>query len=496
MIDIFISYAREDQERVRPIVKELEQRNWSVFWDLEIPPGDNWSNYIGHQLSESRCVVVFWSNHSITSKWVKKEAGEGENRDILIPVLLENVEPPFPFKDIHAADLSRWKNNASHSAFQSLLGAIESKISSASPHIVKPAPKSAERRTVVPPVINIAPPYHNKSNQPERLFPEIQRQQAVWAFIVLVVVVIGLFYFTNHKTGNTDAPPVVPNSEKVVSGNKLPAATNVVAETVPLNFVPIQGGMFTMGSPTSELNHQSDEAPQHQVRLSAFYMSRYEVTVGEFRKFIEASGYRTDAEKGDGSYFWNGNSVEKRAGINWHHGVSGRVRPKSEENHPVVHVSWNDAVEYCKWLSRTTGKNYRLPTEAEWEYACRAGNSKPFNTGDNLTTSQANYDGNYPYNNNQKGENRQNTVPVNSFAPNAWGLYNMHGNVWELCSDWYGNYGSGTVTNPAGPETGSYRVIRGGSWNYPAEDCRSAYRSLSSPDIRYNFVGFRPVFVP
>ena len=178
------------------------------------------------------------------------------------------------------------------------------------------------------------------------------------------------------------------------------------------------------------------------------------------------------------------------------------MRPQNEENHPVLHVSWNDAVAYCKWLSTKTGKHFRLPTEAEREYACRAGSRTPFNTGENLTTNQANYNGNYPYNNNPKGVYRQNTVSVNSFAPNAWGLYNMHGNVWEWCSDWYGGTyydeckANGTVINPAGPANRSNRVIRGGCWNFTAEYCRSANRYFNTPDLRNLDVGFRLVFVP
>jgi len=142
------------------------------------------------------------------------------------------------------------------------------------------------------------------------------------------------------------------------------------------------------------------------------------------------------------------------------------------------------------------GKTYRLPTEAEWEYACRAGTITPFSTGGNLTTEQANYDGNDPYNNNRKGQYREKTVAVDSFNPNAWGLYNMHGNVYEWCSDWYGGYESGLAENPAGPTTGSSRVLRGGGWDSYARDCRSAYRNYDTPDYRSYDVGFRLVFVP
>jgi len=149
-----------------------------------------------------------------------------------------------------------------------------------------------------------------------------------------------------------------------------------------------------------------------------------------------------------------------------------------------------------------TGEPFRLPTEAEWEYACRAGTTTPFSTGENLTTGQANYNGNYPYKNNQKGVYRENTVAVGSFAPNAWGLYTMHGNVWEWCGDWYGGKyyeeckAKGIVENPAGPGTGSHRVLRGGRWGSDAGRCRSAYRGSGTPDYRNAYVGFRLVFVP
>ncbi len=270
-----------------------------------------------------------------------------------------------------------------------------------------------------------------------------------------------------------------------------------------ISYVLIRGGEFTMGSPLSEFDRQSwgSDGIQYQVIVSDFYMGKYAVTVAEFRKFVYASGYHTDADKADYSVI--GNRKAKMAeGVNWRYGVSGIMRPQSEENHPVVHVSWNDAVAYCKWLSAKTGKRFYLPTEAEWEYACRAGSRTPFNTGENLTTKQANYDGNYPYNNNPKGICRQNTVAVNSFAPNAWGLYNMHGNVEEWCSDWYsGGYydeckARGTVTNPAGPEAGSYRVLRGGGWRSGAEYCRSADRICTSPDNQEHYIGFRLAFIP
>ncbi len=392
MTDIFVSYAHEDLERVKPIVKELELRGWSVFWDKKIPPSVHWRSYLKEKLDESSSVLVVWSRDSIKKPWIQVEADEAYKRKILVPLFLDAVEPPFGFNQIQAADLSTWKNDSSYPEFLLLLDAIESKIPSRLLHVVN----SETKETVVRQKRYLLKNWLSKISK-------TQRQWAVIAVVALLVAVVGLRYFTNHSV--------------VVSSD----------------FVKISGSSFTMGSPMSELQRKSDEGPQHQVRLSDFYIRRYEVTVGEFRKFIEASGYKTDAEKHGGSYVWNnngrgrsyvwnGNSFDNQPGINWRHGVSGIVRSQNEENHPVVNVSWNDAVEYCKWLSSTTGKSYRLPTEAEWEYACRAGSRTPFNTGEKLTTSQANYDGTIPYNNSPSGVYLQNTRACEQFRTECVGV--------------------------------------------------------------------------
>jgi formylglycine-generating enzyme required for sulfatase activity len=231
-------------------------------------------------------------------------------------------------------------------------------------------------------------------------------------------------------------------------------------------------------------------------------MGKTEVTVGEFRRFVDASGYKTEADTSGGGYEWTGSKWEEKVDANWKSSSQG-------EDNPVVQVSWNDGVHYCNWLSTAEGlipaytvkrgsvtcdwraNGYRLPTEAEWEYACRAGTETPFNTGSNITTNQANYNGSYPYNNNTKGTYRKKTTAVGSFAPNQWGLYDMHGNVFEWCWDWYGEYPTGAQTDPQGALSGSDRVIRGGCWYNYARYLRSAVRGSEIPSFRNIFMGFR-----
>jgi formylglycine-generating enzyme required for sulfatase activity len=268
------------------------------------------------------------------------------------------------------------------------------------------------------------------------------------------------------------------------SGGVTRAAQNVVVrqgQTVaaaierprPPDFVKINGGTFTMGSPANEPEREDDEA-QHQVTVSTFYLGKHEVTQKEWREVM-----------GNNPSYFQG------------------------DNLPVEWVSWYEAVEYCNKRSQREGlvpaytingtdvswdrnaSGYRLPTEAEWEYACRAGTGGPFSTGNNISTDQANYDGNYPYNNNAKGSYREKTVNAGSFAANRWGLYDMHGNVWEWCWDWYGDYSSGAQTDPVGPSTGAFRVSRGGSWYIGGQFLRSAIRSLGTPAYRSIHLGFR-----
>jgi formylglycine-generating enzyme required for sulfatase activity len=162
---------------------------------------------------------------------------------------------------------------------------------------------------------------------------------------------------------------------------------------------------------------------------------------------------------------------------------------------PVEQVSWNESQEFCRKLAAKTGKQVRLPTEAEWEYACRAGTTTPFHYGSSLSSAQANFNGNSPYHGAARGAYRNKTTPAGSFQPNAFGLHDMHGNVWEWCQDWSGPeyYGQSPANDPPGPTSGKTRVVRGGSWFTCADYCRSANRASDLPDYQVNDIGFRIV---
>jgi formylglycine-generating enzyme required for sulfatase activity len=247
----------------------------------------------------------------------------------------------------------------------------------------------------------------------------------------------------------------VNNSGKII--NKKPGSAKYYVEKlgndVELEMVAISGGTFTMGSPSSEKDSRDSERPQHKVKVREFFIGKYPVTQAEWRVVAGWSKIERDLNPNPSCF--------------------------KGDNRPVEQVSWYDAVEFCQRLSKKTGKQYSLPSEAQWEYACRAGTTTPFYFGETITTELVNYDGNYSYGNGPKGEYREETTPVGSFPPNTFGLYDMHGNVWEWCADsWQNNYqGAPKDDRPWLVKDNDNRYsLRGGSWYYLPRDCLSAYR--------------------
>ncbi len=226
-----------------------------------------------------------------------------------------------------------------------------------------------------------------------------------------------------------------------------------------MRFVLVPGGTFTMGSPDSELGRYDDEGPQHEVTISPFYLAITETTNAQFRRF--------KAEHDSGT------------------GLDGA-------DQPVVQVSHGEASAFAAWLAeRGVLPGARLPTEAEWEYACRAGTTTCFSFGDMLSTDQANYDGSRGSQGGSPGWYRGKTLPVGRLGHNPWGLYDMHGNAWEWCSDWMAPYSALAQRDPQGPASGGSRVLRGGSWLADPWNVRAAFRAGLAPGDRYDRIGFR-----
>ncbi|MEG4348465.1 bifunctional serine/threonine-protein kinase/formylglycine-generating enzyme family protein [Microcoleus sp. LAD1_D3] len=244
--------------------------------------------------------------------------------------------------------------------------------------------------------------------------------------------------------------------------------TETIANGVTLEMVSIPKGNFKMGAPASEAESDDYERPQHQVTIKPFLMGKYPINQAQWAAVAKLPKIQYDL-KPDPSHF-------------------------KGKNLPIENVSWNDAVEFCVRLSQKTGRSYRLPSEAEWEYACRAGTTTPFHFGDTVTPDLVNYRGNNSYGSAPKGIYRETTTAVGSFPPNSFGLYDMHGNVWEWCQDIYHDNYNGAPTDGSAWESGgdsNYPVLRGGSWLNYAVNCRSANRGYNSSDLRWRNWGFR-----
>ena len=292
--------------------------------------------------------------------------------------------------------------------------------------------------------------------------------------ILIVAGIVAAVYFINQNKSNNSITQNNNAKEKITMSEGKDG------------LILIKGGTFEMGSPESEAQRGEDET-QHTVTVSDFYIGKYEVTQKEYQEIMgeNPSNFK-------------------------------------EDNLPVESITWYDAIRYCNRLSEKEGltpvytidgenvswdksaNGYRLPTEAEWEYAARAGTTTPFNTESSIGAEEANFYGHYPYLieenyfsqgklETKPGEYRQTTVAVGSFSPNKWGLYDIHGNVGEWCFDYYGSYDTENTDNPSGVETGTLRVNRGGGWNDYAKHMRSAYRASTTPNQGMSNIGFRIV---
>jgi len=451
---IFISYAHEDTARVKVIYERLQSAGYQPWLDREhIIPGQRWEPVIKEALKRSAFVLVCLSETSINKRgFLQKEIKQAlehadeklEDDVFLIPARLDDCAVPESLGEIQWVDLF-----LDH-GFDDLLRGLEFQLQRLQrrppPGVRTPAPDPVKSPSY------ISAPLSSPVNPGERV------------------------KFTTVR---------LDESGKIVERRE--QERPLIVEDlggVRIELVEIPGGEFWMGSPGADTKIAYTEAlrwyksakeswyqvetPRHRVRVSSFAMGRYPVTQEEW---LEVMGDLPEME----------------------HSLRGDRRP-------VVNVSWEEAGQFCRELTRRSGNEYRLPTEAEWEYAARAGTTTAYWCGPVLVPEVANYSWSHPFGAVSPASQLGRTWEVGSSGyANPFGLADVHGNVWEWCSDWYGEkyyaecHAKGVVDHPTGPGRGSCRVIRGGGWYFYAVNCRSAYRSRIVPGDRHDFLGFRLV---
>jgi formylglycine-generating enzyme required for sulfatase activity len=546
MTDIFISYSRNDRERVRHIAQALEAEGFDVWWDTEILPGESFSKVIDSKLKDSACIIAVWSDSSINSNWVQEEADDGMQRNTLIPVMIDQIDLPRGFKRLQTADLMDWQGDVNSANWQMILAQIRKLVSN------RAAAEAAERQAAeqvqakaqasLQPRARPAPVAQSRTEPPVKKGGGFPLLLVVGLLALVGAGVSGYLLMSGNGRGenaasvvaSNDSPPVeTPRSVAAAESSdaeddqmaaiiapddtaaaQTPAgpeqdtldaaeadddasseltASEAVEEEAPAEvveaaparaFTPGEafrdceacpevmpfaaGAEFAMGAPEGEVSREDAETPQVKVTIAKpFAIGIHEVTYDEWAACI-ADGGCSGYEPPD---------------LGW-----------GKKQRPVVNVSVEDARAYLAWLSEKTGATYRLPSEAEWEYAARAGSDGAFYTGDQITTGQANYNGQYPYNRAPKGQYRSKTTTVGSFAANAFGLHDMHGNVREWTQDcWRSSHSGAPEDGTAVGGACSSQVIKGGSWNVGAWRLRSAYRDDGEKTLRKYDTGFRVV---
>ena len=424
MADVFISYAREDRDTAEKLAHALEAHGWSVWWDREILPGKDFTAVISAEIAAASTVVVLWSQSSVTSHWVRDEAHEGLERNALVPVLLDGSEPPMGYRAIQGVALRDWEPGREHLGFSQLIEAITA----------LRAPGQAS------PSVDLAA--FAVTPRPQPWFR--RKPFAAGAIIAgLALVAIVVFVFLSRKD-ETPRPPLVGPVRSFKDCDDCP------------EMVALDSGRFRMGASWFDREAQSDERPIVDVPIDQpFAIGRTEVTFAEWDACVADRGCNTYSPDDHG---WG----------------RGRL--------PVIYVSWEDAESYLGWLKTKTGKDYRLPTEAEWEYACRAGTETKYPYGNQITAELANYNRAFPR-----------PREVASYPPNGWGLYDMNGNVWEWVEDPWTSSHSGRPADQSARTDGDPhdRVIRGGSWDDRARRVRCSSRNAKDHDQRENEIGLR-----
>lgn len=456
----FLSYAHADddflggrivalREAIQKAVRFETGEAFEVFLDKDakggILLGQDWQDRLDQGLAEARFLIPILSPSYFASeacrdelqKFLELERRAGR-KDLLLPILIRAFPKPA---NGDGSDIARLKRVA-----------LQRQYGDWSRHIFEPFDQSDGLRRIMDLAVQIAAAI-NRVGAPDAEPPQPPQPQ-----------------------------PSRPQ-RRLVPGR----AFRDVEESWCPEIVVIPAGSFLMGSPANEEERTPAEGPQHEVRIAQpFALGRYTVTRGEFATFVADTGHLLTG--GIRRWDTSGWSLDPKA--DWRSPGFAQT-----DRHPVVGVSWDDARAYCAWLAERTGQAYRLPSEAEWEYACRAGTTTPFWTGPTISTDLANYDGNATYGKGQRGIWREATVAVDdpAFPANRFGLSHMHGNVLEWCGDvWHDSHLGAPLDGSAWMDGDPMRrVLRGGSWDFNPGNLRSAIRSRLAPEFRDFDAGFR-----
>jgi formylglycine-generating enzyme required for sulfatase activity len=488
MADIFFSYKREDRTSIEPLVGLLEREGLTVWWDPDLVAGERFDEVINREIEQARCIVVAWSVNSTKAVWVRDEASTGRDRGILVPLSLDGARPPLGFGQFQTPNLSDWNGDPDDPRIRQLVAGVV--------RVVK------NDGTALPalPVESDEPPRDLKNDR-ERprvaLGTGMSRRRLLGigaAAGAALLTTAGGVWFAAPTLFGRSLPPIRTEECGLTTvdphGNPNPTQPQSVdvfdidVGSSVMQFAVIPAGGFDIGSPDTEPERQLNEGPQQFIELKKFAIGRTAVTQAQWAALVDASPAAVQQTLPRRPSFFMGDDL------------------------PVETVSWNVATEFCERLSRVTGCRMRLPSESEWEYACRARTTSAFHFGPTLTPELANYCGtggavrgtnqgedissptygdatyeNGAYAEGPTGVFSGKTVPVATYPPNRFGLHEMHGNVWEHCAD-AGPVDYRQVPRDGTPNVGAQErhVLRGGSWSHNPAICRSAYRDAMRPD--------------
>jgi formylglycine-generating enzyme required for sulfatase activity len=502
MPDVFVSYNREDLPIAQRVVDGLVHEGINVWLDMELKAGENYDEITEERLRNAKAVVVLWSSRSVKSRWVRAEATIGQRKSTLVPAMIEECDRPVMFELVQTTDLSKWDGDRADPNWRKLVSVIRDRIAAAPPGplfaeggVKKPASKKGKQKAppkqvairkehiakkkgpgigavlVALPLLLIAGAgglYAWKPQEVGELIASFGNSASSAAKEVAALRAAGAepsstpaLVATAPKEALADAAPVAAAPEPAPAAEPMPAAPEPPADTFrecdacPL-MLNVQGGTFLMGAPDDELGRKAWEGPQRKVAMAPFAMGVSEVTYDEWDACV--------ADGGCGKY------APKDAG------ARGKL--------PVTQVSWKDATAYAAWLTKKTGRVYRLPTEAEWEYAGRGGTTTPFWWG--------------AMNDAAKSGSGTAAQSVDSLAANPLGLLGVTGNAREWVQDCYVNTFAKAPLDGRSVEVAkcAQRVVRGGSFNDGVEALRIAARARNAPDFRDRLTGFRVAAAP